>query len=140
MCFNLKLSVNEIYYTIFEILLVKNMLCSKLHYQKGFNLNLFSYKILAPASNAPPGCPREQVWGGGVRFHGSGVRIRDDNLLLLLVLALPTSPATRLTYEMCFNLKLSGNEIYNTNTLTLLVKNMLCSKLHYQNVFKLKLW
>ena len=28
------------------MLLVKNMLCSKFHYQKGFDLNSFSYKIV----------------------------------------------------------------------------------------------
>jgi len=43
---NLNLSGNEVYYTNSLILLVKNMLCSKLHYQKGFNLNPFSYKIV----------------------------------------------------------------------------------------------
>ena len=32
-------------YTNPLILLVKNMLCGKLHCQKGFNLNPFSYKI-----------------------------------------------------------------------------------------------
>ena len=32
---------NEGYYTNGLILLVKNMLCSKLHYQKGFNLIFF---------------------------------------------------------------------------------------------------
>ena len=43
---NLNLSANEVYYTNSLILLVKNMLCSKLHCQKGFDLNPFSYKIL----------------------------------------------------------------------------------------------
>ena len=43
--FNLKLSSTEVYYTIFLILLVKNMLCSKLHCQNVFELKLFSYKI-----------------------------------------------------------------------------------------------
>ena len=37
MCFNLKLSGNEVYYIIFKILLVKIMLCSKLHCQKVLN-------------------------------------------------------------------------------------------------------
>ena len=36
-CFNLKFSGNEVYHTIFEILLVKIMLCSKLHHQKFIN-------------------------------------------------------------------------------------------------------
>jgi hypothetical protein len=39
---------------------------------------------------------------------------------------------------MCFNLKLSGNEVYYTILLVLLVKIMLCGKLHCQKVFKLK--
>ena len=37
MCFNLQLSGNEVYYTIFKILLVKIILCSKLHCQKVLN-------------------------------------------------------------------------------------------------------
>ena len=42
---NLNLYGNEIYYTNYLILLVKNMLCSKILCQKGFNSILFSYKI-----------------------------------------------------------------------------------------------
>jgi len=42
---NQNFSGNEVYYTNSLILLVKNMLFSKLHCQKGFNLNPFSYKI-----------------------------------------------------------------------------------------------
>ena len=42
---NQKLSGNEVYYTNSLILLVENVLCSKLHCQKGLNLILFSYKI-----------------------------------------------------------------------------------------------
>ena len=34
--------------------------------------------------------------------------------------------------EKGVNLKLSGTEVYYTNTLLLVVKNMLRSKLHYQ--------
>ena len=41
----LKLSGNEVYCTNAVTLLVKEMLCSKLHYQKGFNLILFSYEV-----------------------------------------------------------------------------------------------
>ena len=37
----LNLSGNEVDFTNSEILLVKSMLCSKLHCQKGFNLILF---------------------------------------------------------------------------------------------------
>jgi hypothetical protein len=36
--------------------------------------------------------------------------------------------------EKAFKLKLSGNEVDYTNSLILLVKNMLCSKLHCQKV------
>jgi len=53
--------------TRFFILLVKMMLCSKLHCQKGFNLNPFSYKILPAAWHSPP-CPRGLPSGVG----GSG--------------------------------------------------------------------
>ena len=45
MCFNLKLSGNEVHYTILKILLVKIMLCSKLHCQKLFKLKHISYEI-----------------------------------------------------------------------------------------------
>ena len=38
------LSGNEVYYINSLILLVKNVLCSNLRYQKGFNLIAFSYK------------------------------------------------------------------------------------------------
>ena len=41
-----KKSVNEVYYTNALILLIKTMLCSKLHCQKGFKLKLFFYKIV----------------------------------------------------------------------------------------------
>ena len=39
---------------------------------------------------------------------------------------------------MCFNFQKSGNEVYCTNALLLLIKMMLFSKLHCQKVFKLK--
>ena len=37
-----------------------------------------------------------------------------------------------LLYEKAFRFKLSGNEVDHTNSLILLVKNVLCSKLHHQ--------
>jgi len=40
-----KLSSNEVYCTNALLLRIKIMLCSKLDYQKGFNLIHFSYKI-----------------------------------------------------------------------------------------------
>jgi hypothetical protein len=40
----LRNSGNEVYHSIFKTLLVKNMLCSKLHCQHGFNFIPFSYK------------------------------------------------------------------------------------------------
>ena len=42
---NKNLPGNEVYYTNSLVLLVKNMLCSKLHYQKYFELIVFLYKI-----------------------------------------------------------------------------------------------
>jgi len=39
------LSGNEVYYKNALILLIKIMLCSKLHYQKGFTLRPLFYKI-----------------------------------------------------------------------------------------------
>jgi hypothetical protein len=41
----LKLSGYQVYYTSSLVLLVENMLCSELHYQKGFDLIPFPYKI-----------------------------------------------------------------------------------------------
>ena len=41
----MKLSGNEVDYTILFILLVKNMLCGKLHCQRVLNLKAFSYEI-----------------------------------------------------------------------------------------------
>ena len=40
-----KISGYEVHYTMSLILLVKIMLCSKLHCQKTFKLKVFSYKI-----------------------------------------------------------------------------------------------
>ena len=42
---NQNLAGNEFYNTDLLILLVKNMLCSKLHRQKGFDLILLAYQI-----------------------------------------------------------------------------------------------
>ena len=42
---NQNVSGDEVYYTNSLISLVKNMLCSRLHCQKGFNLIPFLYKI-----------------------------------------------------------------------------------------------
>jgi len=39
---------NEVYHTNSLVLLVKDILCSKLHCQKGFYLILFSYKVVYP--------------------------------------------------------------------------------------------
>jgi len=41
--------------------------------------------------------------------------------------------------EKAFRLRLAGNEVYKMNSLIFLVKIMLCSKLHCQDVFKLTL-
>ena len=56
----LKLSSDEVHFTSSSLLLVKNMLCSKIHCQKGLNLIIFSYKIQdLPAS--PGSTPADQV-------------------------------------------------------------------------------
>ena len=44
----------------------------------------------------------------------------------------------RIVHEMCFNLKLSGNQVCRTMFSILLLKIMLCSQLHCQQVCKLK--
>ena len=36
---------NEVYYTIFEILLVKNMVCSKFRHHKTFKMEVFTCQI-----------------------------------------------------------------------------------------------
>jgi hypothetical protein len=44
----------------------------------------------------------------------------------------------QILYEKLFNIKTSGNEVYNTaSSLLVLFKNS-CSELHYQKFFKLK--
>jgi len=47
MTFNSKRSGNEVYHTIFQILLVKIRLCSKLQCQKVLKLKVFSCEITA---------------------------------------------------------------------------------------------
>ena len=74
------LSGNEVYYTNSSILLVKNMLCSKLHCQKGFDLILFLYKI-AQTDRAWFGDEQAGVRQSCVRQSGirqSGVRFGDE--------------------------------------------------------------
>ena len=60
--FNLKLFGNEGYCTHASLLLIKIMMCSQLHFQKLFNLKLFSYfrvwglqGYLAHKKTQPPG-------------------------------------------------------------------------------------
>ena len=48
------------------------------------------------------------------------------------------APDLQISYEKAFKSKLSGNEVYYTNPLTLLVNNMLSSQLHLNKVFNLK--
>ena len=48
------MSGNKVHYTIFQILLLKIMLCSKLHYQKSFKLKHISYEITAPVVEGRP--------------------------------------------------------------------------------------
>ena len=50
---------------------------------------------------------------------------------------LASKPDVRILYEKGIELKLPGNEIYYTNALILLVKNMLCCKHHCQKGFNL---
>ena len=63
---NRNLSDNEVYYTNSSILLVKNMLCSKLHCQKGFYLILFAYEIIPGALIRVKGELLEEAAGFGV--------------------------------------------------------------------------
>ena len=62
--------------------------------------------------------------------------IRDAKEHGAAVLAVPMKvPALAILYEKRIELKLSGNEVSYTDSLTLLVTNMLCSKLHCQKGF-----
>jgi hypothetical protein len=47
-----KSSGNEVYYTIFEPLLAKIMLCSKLYCQESFKLKHISYKIVGDVQHS----------------------------------------------------------------------------------------
>ena len=57
-----------VYHTHFSILLVKNMLCSKLHCQKGLNPISFSYQMLTPT-------PQQE--GEEARTFRDGKRVLD---------------------------------------------------------------
>ena len=50
----------------------------------------------------------------------------------ILVVARHQPCVLQMLYEKLFNFKISGNEVYYTNLLSLLIKMMLCSKLHCQ--------
>ena len=58
MCFNLLKNGNEVYYTIFKALLVKIMLCSKLHGKKCFKLKHISYQVRGRARAAVRAAPQ----------------------------------------------------------------------------------
>ena len=49
---NSNLSSDEVCYTNYLFLLVKNMLCSKIHCQKDFDMIVFLHKILEQAHNS----------------------------------------------------------------------------------------
>jgi len=63
-----ELSCNEAHNTNYLILLVNNMLCSKLHCQKDFNLVLFSYAIDGRSSTRALGLMEHRSSNGGVFF------------------------------------------------------------------------
>ena len=94
---------------------------------------LGSAKQLNPAST-----PAVRVWRLGVevcrasdpsqRIRCSGVEVRGFGSCVLL----------RTLYNFFSTSKLSGNEVYHTIFLILLLKIMLCSKLHCQKLFRLK--
>ena len=69
------------------------------------------------------------LWGG--QF------IIGEALLYALGLNLHPESLKQILQENSFNLKISGNEVYHKNSLMLLVKNILCSKLHCQKGFSL---
>ena len=50
----------------------------------------------------------------------------------MMMMVMPPRGEARFYMNMELNQILSGNEVYNTKSLTLLAKNMLCSKLHCQ--------
>ena len=50
----INISGNEVYYMHSSIFLVKNMMCSRLHCQKGLNVSLFSYKIFPSSPRCMP--------------------------------------------------------------------------------------
>ena len=58
---NSNVSSIEISYMNYLILLVKNMLCSKLHFQKDFNLTLFSCKIPTPSTAKAASHPEQSL-------------------------------------------------------------------------------
>ena len=60
---NLNLSDNEVDDAACSILLVSKISCSKLHYKKGFDLILLSYKIVRRGEDAEPQTRTTIRWG-----------------------------------------------------------------------------
>jgi hypothetical protein len=94
-----------------------------------------------------------RVQGSGFRVRGSGVKfkcLRDHvvpsiSVLMIDAIANRSGLACRererdLIRKNSFKFKTSGNEVYYTNSLTFLIKMMLCSNLHCQKFSKLKVF
>ena len=111
--FNWNLSGNEVYHTNYSISLAKNMLRSKLHSQifliwLSFHIKLGRRRCAQASTSRRRSCR--------------------------LTTSIRGCQAAKVSYERRMKLKLSGNEVYHTNSLIILVKIMLCRKRHCQKV------
>ena len=85
-------------------------------------------------------CSGFRVQGSGVRVQGSECRVQGAGLRVEgVAVSGPRRPDLfkhgPILYVQTFNLNLASSEVYHTIFFMLLVKIMLCSKLHRQKVF-----
>ena len=85
-----------------------------------------------------------RVQGAGCRVQGAGCRVQGDpqtlNPELYTRFRAKSLSHVDLMRKESQSKKTSGNKIHYTNSLILLIKIMLCSKLHYQKFLELKLF
>ena len=97
-------SGNELYYT--NYLIAKNMLCSQLHCQKGFNLILFSYKLTQPFTIYP------QPLGRGFSGGEAGCGLREGGADLTWAMLGGREQGGGGSFMKCVSIqKISGDEV-----------------------------
>ena len=145
--FNPKLSGNEVYYTNYSTLLVKNMLCSKLNCHKGFHFILISVKngaraIRVRCSFDPSISPRKNpdLLSGPFEGHADGHavgtrwsrRCKVEGLVRAWLLGLElrvspefrveVSPLTRVQQPGCSNLIHKHLQVINSVSIAIITR------------------